>query len=558
MQVTNRFQALQYLKKLPEDFNAVKVDLKSLKDNSLRKLCRDLEKQLDVEQGNLNYDRESYEDYLKKLLDDERFDTKDIEISLIVLGNRQGFLSGRIFNQADFQKQVIDVNQFDDNYPIFIDTSTIKFLETGKTSEQVKREREETFSHDPEPKQSRIETIPDLQAAWAEQEDEYRQEIESTKKKYEAEQENNRMILKSAAENEQYFTATVNSLKEKIHQLEVSRIQESVANDEISQLREMNEQLKNRIDEIAEQKQEDSGKVMGLFGGSPSNQGDIEMTVMNETQSALEDQLTRTKDVIEKQLSTRTTLSQYGITTWNPKTTSFLDYLITFRVSVLAVEGIKVDKAIQLLFSSLPSEYAHLRSIVSSHPDFKKHSDSKSQDYSNHYLDVERILVRIIVGGQEKIFSEFMKLQKKPNYDFLRYFQKVCDFYLFACEDITEYKINGSISVLDKDAMAFKMIKEKMCAALPNRYVPEFKRRIEGKTKMGEMYLALLDLRDQFPDIEENEVYSGTNLHVLKQKKADWKKKVKCFRCGRTGHIKRECYARESKTKKTGIPKDRK
>ena len=106
--------------------------------------------------------------------------------------------------------------------------------------------------------------------------------------------------------------------------------------------------------------------------------------------------------------------------------------------------------------------------------------------------------------------------------------------------------------------MAFKMIKEKMCAALPNRYVPEFKRRIEGKTKMGEMYLALLDLRDQFPDIEENEVYSGTNLHVLKQKKADWKKKVKCFRCGRTGHIKRECYARESKTKKTGIPKDRK
>ena len=557
MQVTNRFQALQYLKKLPEDFNTVKVDLKTLKDNNIRKLCRDLEKQLDVEQGNLDYDRESYENYLKMLLDNERFDTKDIQISLIVLGNRQGFLSGRIFNQADFQKQVIDVNQFDDNYPIFIDTSTIKFLETGKTSEQVKREREETFSHDPEPKQSRIETISDLQMAWADQEEEYKQQIESTKKQYEAEQETNRMILKSAAENEQYFTDTINSLKEKIHQLEVSRIQESIANDEIGQLKEMNEQLKNRLDEIAQQNQQDPARVMGIFSRS-NDEENMEATVLDETQSALEDQLTRTKDVIEKQLSTRTTLSQYGITTWNPKTTSFLDYLITFRVSVLSIDGMKVDKAIQLLFSSLPSEYAHLRSIVSSHPDYKKHDDSKSRDYSNHYLDVERILVRIIVGGQEKIFSEFMKLQKKPNYDFLRYFQKVCDFYLFACEDITEYKINGSINVLDKDVMAFKMIKEKMCAALPNRYVPEFKRRIEGKTKMGEMYLALLDLRDQFPDIEENEVYSGTNLHVLKQKKTDWKKKVKCFRCGRTGHIKRECYAREAKTKKTGIQNERK
>ena len=61
MQVTNRFQALQYLKKLPNDFTTVKVDVESLKDKSLRRLCRDLEKQLKVEQANLNYDRETYE-----------------------------------------------------------------------------------------------------------------------------------------------------------------------------------------------------------------------------------------------------------------------------------------------------------------------------------------------------------------------------------------------------------------------------------------------------------------------------------------------------------------
>ena len=557
-QVTNRFQALQYLKKLPSDFMAVKVDFQSLKDSSLRKLCRDLEKQLKLQQVNLNYEKDLYDEYLKKILDDERFDTTEIEKSLVVLGNKHGFLSGKIFNQADFSKQVIDITQFDDNYPIFIDTSTSRFLETGKTTEQVKREREQTFSYDPEPKQSRIETIEDLQAAWADQEDEYKQQIENFKQQYEAEQEHNRMIVKSAAENEQYFTNTVNELKQKVQQLEVSRYHESIANEEMGQLREINEQLKTRIEEITEQNNEDRQKVMGLFDGmadSEPMQEEMQEENLDATQKALAEQLTQTKTVIEDQLSKKTTLSQFGITSWNPKTTSFLDYLITFRCAVIT-DKMTAPKAVQLLFSSLPSEYGHLRAIVSTHPDYKKNNKPGTEDYSNHYLDVERILVRVIVGGQEKIFSEFLKLQRKPDDDFLRYFQKVCDFYLFACEDYSEYSIS-STTVLDKDAMAFKMIKEKMCSALPNRYVPEFKRRLEEKTKISEMYLALLDLRDQFPEIEET-VYSGTNLHVLKQKNADWKKKAKCFRCGRTGHIKRECFAREPKTKKSGIRNERK
>lgn len=546
MQVTNRFQALQYLKKLPSDFTTVKVDVQSLKDNSLRKLCRDLEKQLEVEQTNLNYDRVLYEEYLIKLLDDERFDTKDLEKSLIVLGNKHGLLSGKIFNLPDFQKHVIDCRQFDDNYPIFIDTSTMKFLETGRTIEQVKREREQTFSHDPDPKQLRIETISELQEAWANQEEDYKQQIGNFKKQYEAEQEQNRMIIKAAAENEQYLTDTVNSLKDKVQQLEVSRIDESIANEEIGQLREMNEQLRNRIEQISGQG--DPEKVMGLFDEQTDNQSEMEL---DEKTKALADQLNQTKTVIENQLSKRTTLSQYGLTSWQPRTTSFLDYLISFRLAVVSLDGMTVDKAEQLLFSSLPSEYGHLRAIVSSHPDYATHNDKKSNEYGKHYVDVERILIRIIVGGQEKIFSEFMKLQKKSDYDFLRYFQKVCDFYLFACEDKTQYNLKDPIKILDTDTMAFKMIKEKMCAALPNRYVPEFKRRLEDKKKVSEMYLALLDLRDAFPDIE-TEVYNET-IHVLKQKNADWKKKVKCFRCGRTGHIKRECYAREPKTKKSGI-----
>ena len=273
----------------------------------------------------------------------------------------------------------------------------------------------------------------------------------------------------------------------------------------------------------------------------------------DETQKALTAQMDKTKTIIEEQLSKRTTLSQYGITSWNPKTTSFLDYLLTFRCAVITeVNKMTAPKAVQLLFSSLPSEYGHLRAVVQSHPDYMKNYKPGKPEFSNHYQDVERILVRIIVGGQEKIFSEFMKLQKKSDCDFLKYFQKAMDFYMFSCDDPTQYKLKN-IESLDKDPMAFKLIKEKMSAALPNRYVPEFKRKLEGKTTCSEMYLALLDLRDQFPDLEETQVYSGTNLHVLKQKKADWKKKAKCFRCGRTGHIKKECFAREPKPKKSGI-----
>ena len=125
MLVTNKFQTSLYRNGLPSDFEVVKVDLESLKDSTLRRLLRDLEKQLELEQAKLlETDRESSEEYLVKILNDQLFDTKDIKSdrtkTLIVLGDKSGMLSGRVFNSSNWQKSVVDHNQFSDKYPIFI------------------------------------------------------------------------------------------------------------------------------------------------------------------------------------------------------------------------------------------------------------------------------------------------------------------------------------------------------------------------------------------------------------------------------------------------------
>ena len=562
MQVTNRFQCIQYLKKLPEDFATVKVDVESLKDNSLRKLCRDLEKTLHVEQAALNYSRDDYTEYLKKLLDDEQMDTKDIGISLIVLGNKNGMLSGRIFNQVNFQKQLIDVKQFDDDYPIFIDNSASRFLETGKTSEQVKREREQTFSHDPEPKQIRVETISDLQSALAEQEIEYKKELDNWQARYYSSQENSEKLIEAAAQNEQALlnqvnelrhinavahqnqedlTNQVNVLQSKVQQLEVTRMDEDqdddedVVNDEINELRQVNENLRSKIDEISNQPQQNPAQIMGFFSNMFE---ELDSTDIAEQTAAMEEEEKKRNKVDPK--VEKLSLTQMGISTWNPNTTSFLDYIISLR-SIFNHYNCTHPRAVHLLFSSLPSKYSYVRNAVRSHPDFVGNS--------TNYWDVENIVIEMVVGGKDKIFSEFMNLQKKKNENFIQYYQKVVDFYIF-----TQPNTIG-LKHLETDPIAFKLIKDKMVRAIPNQLIPEFKRRIEGKTKLPDMFMAVLEMREQFPETEMFEPdYNETNLNVLKQqKKPDWTKNVKCFHCGKKGHIKKDCYKRESKTKKSGI-----
>ena len=562
MQVTNRFQCIQYLKKLPEDFATVKVDVESLKDNSLRKLCRDLEKTLHVEQAALNYSRDDYTEYLKKLLDEEQMDTKDIGISLIVLGNKNGMLSGRIFNQVNFQKQLIDVKQFDDDYPIFIDNSASRFLETGKTSEQVKREREQTFSHDPEPKQIRVETISDLQSALAEQEIEYKKELDNWQARYYSSQENSEKLIEAAAQNEQALlnqvnelrhinavahqnqedlTNQVNVLQSKVQQLEVTRMDEDqdddedVVNDEINELRQVNENLRSKIDEISNQPQQNPAQIMGFFSNMFE---ELDSTDIAEQTAAMEEEEKKRNKVDPK--VEKLSLTQMGISTWNPNTTSFLDYIISLR-SIFNHYNCTHPRAVHLLFSSLPSKYSYVRNAVRSHPDFVGNS--------TNYWDVENIVIEMVVGGKDKIFSEFMNLQKKKNENFIQYYQKVVDFYIF-----TQPNTIG-LKHLESDPIAFKLIKDKMVRAIPNQLIPEFKRRIEGKTKLPDMFMAVLEMREQFPETEMFEPdYNETNLNVLKQqKKPDWTKNVKCFHCGKKGHIKKDCYKRESKTKKSGI-----
>ena len=536
MQVTNKFQVSVYKNGLPTDFEVVKIDLESLKDSTLRRLLRDLEKQLQISQGILNEaDRDSSEEYLVKILNDEHFETNDLQgidgstKTMIVLGNKSGALSGKIFNSSNFSKFVIDHTQFSDEYPIFIDTSVLNFLERG--AEKLKREREETFTFAPEQKKEKVETIADLQAVWRDQENEFMAEIDDLKLKYSGAVEQNQQIMEAAQNNEAILQQQVQSLMNRVKDLEVTKMDEDAVEDdeELNALKVVNEDLRSKIDELSQQKAnsaDQNPKVMGMFD---SFMKFAEEGKMNELEGMVTELEAENKTRLAK-----LTLSQFGIGPWNPNTTSFLDYVVAFRVA-MAVRGYD-EKTTQLLFSALPAKYSYIRPLIGMRHDFDK----------SNYFKNEGEIIRLIVGGKSKIFSEFLDLQKRKDENFLQYYQKLMDYYFFGTK--------GTYNELNEDSTAYKLIKDKICKAYPNKYLPEFKRRIENKDKLEDLYTAILEMRENFPESEQcNRNDSEMELNVLRSQNKDWQKNVKCFKCGRRGHIKKDCYSkREAKSKKSG------
>ena len=540
MLVTNKFQTSLYRNGLPSDFEVVKVDLESLKDSTLRRLLRDLEKQLELEQAKLlETDRESSEEYLVKILNDQLFDTKDIKSdrtkTLIVLGDKSGMLSGRVFNSTNWEKSVVDHNQFSDKYPIFIDSSVIKFVEKG--SEKLKRDRDETFTFAPEQKKEKIETVNDLQAIWYDQEREFMAEIDDLKTKYNGAMEQNQQLIEAAQTNENALLARVNTLVSKVQELEVSKMEmdqaEQAQADELATLKDVNEQLRQKVEEESQTVSEpmtQNPKIMGMFDSFMKFAEDGKLDELEDMVSVLE------KD--NKFRVAKLTLSQFGLSPWNPNTCNFLEYVYSFRVA-MSMRDFDA-KTIQLLFSALPSKYSYIRPLLASQADYDP----------NNYLKMEWEIISLIVGGREKIFSEFLSLQKRNSENYIQFFQKLCDYYFYANAIDRE--------VMKTDPTAFQLIKDKLCKAYPNRYLPEFKRRLEEKNNLGDILDAIIAMRENFPDSENNRD-SDMEINVLRSRNKDWQKNAKCYRCGRTGHIKRDCYAkREAKDKKSGNSSRRK
>ena len=540
MLVTNKFQTSLYMNGLPSDFNTAKVALESLKDSTLRRLLRSLEKQLELDQAQLmDGDREKMEEYLVKILSDQLFDTQDIDTdktkTLIVLGNKSGMLSGKIYNSPNWEKSVVDHNQFSDSYPIFIDSSVIKYAEDG--SAKLKRERDQTFTMAPEQKKEKIETVNDLQAIWQEQEKEFMAEIEDLKIKYSGAVEQNQQLIEAAQTNENALQTRVNTLVSKVRELEVSKMEVDAQNqqnhaEELTNLREVNEQLRQKVEESSQKENEPSaqtGKIFGLFD-----------SFMQYAEEGKIDELENMVSVLEKDNKHRLsklTLAQFGLSPWNPSTTNFLEYVFSFRVAMSdrALDG----RTIQLLFSALPSKYSYIRPLLATQRDYDP----------DNYLKSEQEIIHLIVGGREKIFTEFLNLQKRNSESLIQFYQKACDYYFYG-------NSIDRVSMM-KDKTAFQLIKDKICKALTNRYLPEFKRRLEGKDSLDDILKAIIEMREYFPESEYNRDSSverrDMEINVLRSRNKDWQKNAKCFKCGRRGHIKRDCYAkREAKEKKSG------
>ena len=552
IRVASVFNARKHLEQLPAEFKAVKVDSESLKPTVWRRFVRDLEREFKISLAAFPKEADvgDFSEYLEDVLQKQGFETDDFKKTLIVIGNKSGVLSGRIFNQANYQRLITDISQFGPDYPIFLDTSAVRILFSEEPTEYSKRERlEETFQSDPPTKKINPETFEDLMAQWAEEREDYLGQIEALKSRESKMMEQNQELIKECTNREMELVAAVEEctkvknesdrdialFKEQIRALKTEPMEFSLGGGaEEEEDVQPQAPILNEHDFTTPKR---SGVHPNRSGGHPSRSATKRINPLFGT---LFDPLLANETAQNGggqgstgQGGRSYSLQKLGLQAWDPNSTSFLNYIEQFEASIAGV-SITHAEAITLLFSSLPPKFSYLRSVASKH---------KSFDISD-FESVAGILVRLIVGGSDKIFNEFTMLQKKPNENHLHFFEKLKTYY--------QWMDGTSPAKMEKDPTAFRMIKSKMTQAYPNRYVPEFKRRIEGKTTLSDIFEAILEMTENYPDIADDSDNGGSDVMALRKKNESWLKNVKCYKCGNKGHIKKNCWKRESKTPKDG------
>ena len=545
IRVASVFNAQKYLEQLPAEFKAVKVDSESLKPTIWRRFARDLEREFDLKVAAFPNDAEvgDFSDYLEDILGKQGFETDDFKTTLIVIGNKSGVLSGRIFNQPNYQRLITDLSQFGPDYPVFVDTSAVRILFSDEPTEYSKRGRlEDTFQSDPPTKKINPETFEDIMAQWAEEREDFLGQIEALKTRESKVIEHNSALIDECTKREKELVAAVEEC-------------EKVKNESARDIALFQEQIRALKTEPME---------FSIGGGAEEEDVQPPAPILNEHDiptpkrsggqrsrsatkrinplfSSLFDPLVSNDAAQSGGQGGRSnlggqsySLAKLGLQPWDPNTTSFLNYFETFEASIAGLNNLTHGEAITLLFSSLPPKFAYLRSVASKHKDFDM----------NDFASLANILVKLIVGGSDRIFTEFTMLQKKPNENHLYFFEKLKNYYFWMKE---------ADQKMEDDPTAFRMIKSKMIQAYPSRFVPEFKRRLEGKSKLNDIFEAILEMTEEYPDIMDNDGNGGSDVMALMKKNESWLKNVKCYKCGKKGHIAKNCYSkRESKTPKDG------
>ena len=507
MKVTDSFQASRALQRLPDDFKIVKVKCESLKDNLWRRLCKSIEDQLglDNDSARLDHDPVTYNDYLRKILGAQLWDTTDLSHTILVLGNKSGALSGRYFDVQGAEKQFMDIGEISDKYPIFLDTSVEKALKSGPTSSDFKRERDETFTVlSPPAKRPEPEKFSELQAAWFEQEEDYQKQISTYRQLFDSANERNQILAQESAETQKELENMIESLRTRVQELQSEPMDLSnfVPLEDFENVKQVNSDLMTKLDQIPK---------ISMLGSGGSDSADSQ----------------------SKSKEKPWTLAHYGLKPWDPDAISFLDYYVGFRATLKGY-SMPEEKFVNLIYAILPVKYSYIRGIISSNFSTTKPSFDQTIDY----------MIRMIVGGKDKIFSEFMATQKKTGESMIQFYQRILQYYRFSQASTDPLK--------DDDSNAFRLIGDKITKAYPSKLVTEFKRKLEDKSKLSDIIAAILHINDNFTENFNNSDYNA-DINILKGgKRPDWHKSARCYNCSKKGHIARNCYKREGKTKKNG------
>ena len=254
------------------------------------------------------------------------------------------------------------------------------------------------------------------------------------------------------------------------------------------------------------------------------------------------------------------TIAKFGITSWKRHEISLLEHLAHVHqcLEMVSEAELSINVKLSLILQSLPPDAQWVRDYIT--PAEKADTDK-----------ICTKLVELLAGGSDAMLKNFMKIQRKQNENYLKYYSRLRLMY--------EFSSNKNKTELESDQITCRILQNKLQEAMPRNVATEFARRLEDDnsnkslslTKISQTLMRIVQFCTESiasaEPIENNnsidmvhEPHKGKPQPKQQHRRNNQKfqpspKKFdgKCFYCDKYGHRAVDCYsAREHKDTKDG------